>query len=89
MGRLSYHQSINERFPDIVLTYTDFGKEGYDALRIGGIEGGDFGPDMRACIMYNTPFVTLGQHVTITFGLSETCVSNSILGIASQVKARM
>lgn len=89
MGRLPYHKSIHERFPDVDLAYTDFEKDGYDALRIGGIEGGDFGPDVRACITYNTPFITLGQRVTITFGLSDTCVSNSILGIATQTKARM
>ena len=48
IGRMSYPQSINERFPDVVLTYTDSGKEGYDELGIVGIEGGDFGPDVRA-----------------------------------------
>ena len=40
MGSLQYHQSITEKFPELIVEFTNLEYSKYDTFNIVGIQGG-------------------------------------------------
>ena len=70
-------------------SYSDFAKSEYDALVIGGIDGQVWGPDITACITYRLPHTVQGMPATITIGLADECITNTLVGIPFMTRARL
>ena len=64
--------------------WIDFEKDDYDKLDIGGVDGQDWGPDVKWVIIYHFPYVNLLNEDTLlsglVVGLATTTISNTITG---------
>ena len=89
LGRRSYHEAIHQQCPHLVVAFVDFTKDNFDPLSIGGIDGQRWGPSVTACITYLLPYVIQGHATTVTFGLAEETVCNTLIGTPFMEKARM
>ena len=83
VGRLSYHQSIYERFPHLVHEFA-FLKDcdGVEPFGLGGVVKGDndqSAKDIEAIITYKTPYVINGREVRVSLGLGQNVACNTIL----------
>jgi len=89
MGRRKYHEAVKSMFPPLIASFIDFAKSEYDALAIGGIDGQVWGPDITACITYRLPHTVQGMPATITIGLADECITNTLVGIPFMTRARL
>ena len=81
LGRLQYHKSIYEKYPDLVEHFVYLkDADNMDEFGLGQIGEGD-GPKVTAVISYHTPWVINGQRVTASFGLSDSVTANTIIGL--------
>jgi hypothetical protein len=82
LGRLQYHKSIYVTSPHLVDSFVYLKDVDYlDEFDIGGVD--EFGKPTKvtAIITYKTPFRIAGQAVLLSFGLSESASTNTILGL--------
>jgi hypothetical protein len=92
IGRRAYHEQIRQLRPDLVISFIDFATDPqsrYDPLTIGGIDGQVYGPSVTATITYQLPYIVNGQTCSITFGLADHAVANSLIGIPFMVLTGM
>jgi hypothetical protein len=82
LGRLPYHGSIYETSPHLVDSFIYLKDVDYlDEFDIGGADERGNPTRVTAVITYKTPFRVSGQQVLLSFGLSESASTNTILGI--------
>jgi hypothetical protein len=90
IGRWSYHEQIRQLRPDLVTGFIDLTIDNrFDPLTIGGIDGEVYGPSVTAIISYRLPYIVNGQNCSITFGLAEQAVTNSLVGLPFMMMAGM
>ena len=82
IGRLGYHCSISERFPQLVAQFALIKDiPGMEPLSVGGIGSGDGNPTALECmaiITYKMPFIVSGQPVVVSFALGEGVACNTV-----------
>jgi hypothetical protein len=82
LGRLPYHGSIYETSPHLVDSFIYLKDVDYlDEFDIGGADERGNPTRVTAVITYKTPFRVSGQQVLLSFGLSESASTDTILGI--------
>jgi hypothetical protein len=82
LGRLSYHLSIFKTSPQLVHSFVYLKDIDYlDEFDIGGVDQHGNPTRVTAVITYKTPFKISGQEVLLSYGLSESASTNSILGL--------
>ena len=80
LGRLQYHLDLYEKHPEVVHAFT-YLKDADNMSEFGlGQVGEGEGPKVIAVIEYHSPFKVDGRPVRISFGLSESCTCNTIIG---------
>jgi hypothetical protein len=90
IGRRAYHEQIRQLRPDLVTQFIDLNDDNrYDPLTIGGIDGEVYGPSVTAIISYRLPYIVNGHNCSITFGLAEQAVTNSLVGLPFMIMAGM
>ena len=80
IGSRTYHDKIREMFPHLIAGYIDCATDGFDDLPIGGTDGGAKGPAIVAVIIYHLPHVIHGHPATISFGLADSVMCDTIVG---------
>lgn len=80
---------MREARPNLVLTYIDFVEHAFDPLVISGIDGQVWGPNIIACITYRLPYTYHGSQCSITFGLADEVVCNTLVGAPFMIKGRL
>jgi len=83
MGRLKYHQEVGKLYPHLVCCGRNIKEDGFSELNVQGIDGQEYGPKVTHTVTYYMPYFIDNNRATITFGLAEDCVADSILGITS------
>jgi hypothetical protein len=82
LGRLSYHLSIWKMSPHLVESFVFLKDVDYlDEFDIGGVDEHGNATKVTAVITYKTPFRVSAQSVHLSFGLSESASTNTILGL--------
>ena len=82
LGNLSYHKSIYEQFPDLVASFAYIkDQDGMKEFSVGGVDENDNQNRVTAIIMYHLPYPVNEQDVMLSFGLSKSVSTNTILGI--------
>lgn len=82
LGRLQYHYSIFMTSPHLVESYILIKDVDYlEEFDIGGVDEHGNATRVTAVITYKTPFRISGQAVLLSFGLSESASTNTILGL--------
>jgi hypothetical protein len=82
LGRLDYHKSINESRPHLVSSFVYLkDSPDMDEFDIGGVDEFGNATKVTAIITYKTGFRIAGQAVTLSFGLSASASTNTILGL--------
>jgi hypothetical protein len=82
LGRLDYHKSIYETRPHVVSSFVYLkDSPDMDEFELGGVD--EFGNATRvtAVITYKTPFRINGAAVTLSYGLSASASTNTIIGL--------
>ena len=74
-------QAIARNWPDLVVRFSMLKDEpnGSSPFSIGSVNGDAPPTDIEATITYKTPYIIRGQPVVVTFALSKTIATNSIL----------
>jgi hypothetical protein len=86
MGNLSYHSKIATRFPTLVSELVDLAEKQYEAITIGGIQGG---VSLTHMIRYFIPYIENGKCCALTLGLTDDLPIDTLLGIGFQMEAKM
>ena len=86
LGRLQYHQSIAERFPELVDQFVLLKDSTMQEFGLGQV-GEGAGPRVTAVISYKTPFIIDGRKTSVAFGLSDSVTCNTIVGFPFLKKA--
>jgi hypothetical protein len=82
LGRLPYHLSIYKTCPHLVESFVYLKDVDYlDEFSIGGVDEHGNETKVTAVITYKTPFRMSGQAVSVSFGLSESASTNTIIGL--------
>jgi hypothetical protein len=82
LGRFSYHWSIWKTSPHLVHSFILLKDVDYlDEFDIGGVDEHGNATKVIAVITYKTPFRVSGQPVLLSYGLSESASTNTILGL--------
>jgi hypothetical protein len=82
LGRLQYHLSIYKTSPHLVDSFVYLKDVDYlDEFDIGGVDEHGNATRVTALITYKIPFRMSGQAVSLSFGLSESASTNTILGL--------
>jgi hypothetical protein len=85
LGRLQYHLDIATKAPHLVAYFGYLRDEhlkdssNQDEFTLGQVGEGD-GPKVTAVIVYYTNFICDANNVTIAFGLTDSCTTNTIIG---------
>ena len=82
LGRKSYHLSIYEKFPKLVLAVeSEVNQAEWQNINIGHIDADGQPVVISAVIVYKTPYEIDGHPVSIRIGLADKTAINTIFGI--------
>ena len=82
LGRKSYHLSIYEKFPKLVLAVeSEVNQAEWQNINIGHIDADGQPVVISAVIVYKTPYEIDGHPVSIRVGLADKTAINTIFGI--------
>jgi hypothetical protein len=86
MGSLQYHSAIVKNFPNLVSEFTVLEEKRFEAINIGGLQGG---VELTHIVVYHIPYTEKGQTCSITIGLTEALPLDTLFGVGFQVEAKM
>lgn len=89
MDRCRYHEAVKAMRPDIVVQFIDFANSEYNPLAIGRVDRQAWGPDINACIIYKLPYTMQGFPATLTIGLADECIINTLVSLPFMIKAKL
>ena len=73
------------KLPHLVKLWINFEKDYYDKLKIGGVDGKDWVPDVKWVIIYHFPYINLLDYDATSSGLvvrlATTTIFNTIIGL--------
>ena len=81
--------SVRERYPELIEDFGIMSGDPGDMIKVGGIEKEGDGAVCTHYIILKTPYIHLGEQVTLGIALTNELSCNLILGLPLIIRAKM